>query len=47
MLWAPAATYVKVNIYATGDDNDSNACNIGAYTLEKMLVMGNGMESGL
>lgn len=40
LLWAPAATYVKVNIYATGDDNDSNACNIGAYTLEKMLVNG-------
>ena len=45
MLWAPAATYVKVNIYATGDDNDSNACNIGAYTLEKMLV--NGEWNGL
>ena len=40
LLWAPAATYVKVNIYATGDDNDSNACNKGAYTLEKMLVNG-------
>ncbi len=40
LLWAPAATYVKVNIYATGDDNDSNARNIGAYTLEKMLVNG-------
>ena len=45
LLWAPAATYVKVNIYATGDDNDSNACNIGAYTLEKMLV--NGEWNGL
>ena len=40
LLWAPAAIDVKVNIYATGDDNDSNACNIGAYTLEKMLVNG-------
>ena len=45
LLWAPAATYVKVNIYATGDDNDSNACNKGAYTLEKMLV--NGEWNGL
>ena len=45
LLWAPAATYVKVNIYATGDDNDSNARDIGAYTLEKMLV--NGEWNGL
>ncbi len=35
--------YVKVNIYATGDDNDSNARDIGTYALEKMLVNG-GME---
>ena len=40
LLWAPAATYVKVNIYATGDDNDSNARDIGSYALEKMLVNG-------
>ena len=40
LLWAPAATYVKVNIYATGDDNDSNAHDIGSYVLEKMLVDG-------
>lgn len=45
MLWAPAATYVKVNIYATGDDNDSNARDIGSYPLEKMLV--NGEWNGL
>lgn len=45
LLWAPAAIDVKVNIYATGDDNDSNACNKGAYTLEKMLV--NGEWNGL
>ena len=38
MLWAPAAIDVKVNIYATGDDNDSNARDIGTYGLEKMLV---------
>ena len=45
LLWAPAATYVKVNIYATGDDNDSNARDIGSYPLEKMLV--NGEWNGL
>ena len=45
LLWAPAATYVKVNIYATGDDNDSNARDIGTYALEKMLV--NGEWNGL
>ena len=45
LLWAPAATYVKVNIYATGDDNDSNARDIGTYVLEKMLV--NGEWNGL
>lgn len=45
LLWAPAATYVKVNIYATGDDNDSNAHDIGTYALEKMLV--NGEWNGL
>lgn len=45
LLWAPAATYVKVNIYATGDDNDSNARDIGNYALEKMLV--NGEWNGL
>lgn len=45
LLWAPAATYVKVNIYATGDDNDSNARDIGSYALEKMLV--NGEWNGL
>ena len=38
LLWAPAAIDVKVNIYATGDDNDSNARDIGTYGLEKMLV---------
>lgn len=45
LLWAPAATYVTVNIYATGDDNDSNARDIGTYALEKMLV--NGEWNGL
>ena len=45
LLWAPAATYVKVNIYATGDDNDSNARDLGSYVLEKMLV--NGEWNGL
>ena len=40
LLWAPAAIDVKVNIYATGDDNDSNARDIGTYVLEKMLVNG-------
>ena len=45
LLWGPAATYVKVNIYATGDDNDSNARDIGSYPLEKMLV--NGEWNGL
>ena len=40
LLWAPAAIDVKVNIYATGDDNDSNARDIGTYGLEKMLVNG-------
>jgi len=32
-LWAPAATYVKVNIYEAGAGNTSNAYKIGAYTL--------------
>lgn len=45
LLWAPAAIDVKVNIYATGDDNDSNARDIGSYPLEKMLV--NGEWNGL
>ena len=44
-IWAPAATGVKVNIYEAGAGNASNACKIGAYTLEKMLV--NGEWNGL
>ena len=39
-LWAPAATYVKVNIYEAGAGNTSNAYKIGAYTLEKWLING-------
>lgn len=35
-IWAPAATGVKVNIYEAGAGNASNACKIGAYTLEKV-----------
>ena len=35
-IWAPVATGVKVNIYEAGAGNASNACKIGAYTLEKV-----------
>lgn len=39
-VWSPTATFVKVNIYTTGSDDERGASKVASYTLEKMLVDG-------
>jgi type I pullulanase len=36
-VWSPTATEVKLNLYATGSDDEPNAANLGSYDLEKVM----------
>ncbi len=35
-VWAPLATSVKLNLYATGSDSEPGARTLGTYTMEKL-----------
>ena len=34
-IWAPSATYIKVNIYRKGVNDDDESSKVGSFTLEK------------
>ena len=36
-VWAPLATEVKLNRYATGSDGEENAANLGTVSMEKLM----------
>ena len=36
-LWAPTATKVVLNLYATGSDKEEGAANLGAYELSQLM----------
>lgn len=40
-IWAPSATYIKVNIYRKGVNDDDESSKVGSFTLEKMFANGN------
>ena len=36
-VWSPKATEVKLNLYATGSDEEEGAENLGTYDLKKQM----------
>ena len=36
-VWAPTATEVTLNLYATGSDTEEGAADLGTYALEKLM----------
>ncbi len=36
-VWSPTATEIKLNMYATGSDNEAGAKDLGTYDLEKVM----------
>ncbi len=36
-VWAPTASEVELNRYATGSDSERNAANLGSYPMEKLM----------
>ncbi len=36
-VWAPTATEVTLNLYATGSDDEEGAADLGTYSLEKLM----------
>ena len=39
-VWAPLATDVELNLYATGSDKEQGAEDLGCYTMEKLMDSG-------